>query len=759
MQGEIMAIFPDQTKRLPLFPGIAAGLILVCGLLLLPAARAAGNGCTAEGCHAGIMDIVPPNLPMMTLIRQNGLRHKDMDGCVVCHGGTPSADSREKAHRGIPKSLSRAPGPKAFYPNPGALHAAPNTCGVCHPGYVYRVERSLMTTEAGKIQGNLSTWGARQGVAVTWGNQDIDDPDGPLPSGTTLAYEAYMGQLRRQFPGVFPDKLARLPLPGIPEVEAAPEKAAYLYQRKECQSCHLRVKGRQMTGNFRGTGCAACHITYGPSGIYRGKDRSIPKTPGHILTHRIAGNRKTGGIPVTTCQSCHNRGKRIGTSFTGKMATPFSGPFDSRGTPSPKRHGSHYLNVLEDLHHRTESRKGNPEGGLLCQDCHSSMDVHGDGNIQGTTLAQVEIECTDCHGTPDKFPWELPLGHGDEFGLSAENPGPRGVASTRLLSGQQFGFDYDPADGYLLSARGNPLGNVVRQGSRVRVHSASGKDFYVPVLKALEQAEKTVRGQIAMAAVPVHMKRLECYTCHAAWTPQCYGCHIKMDFSDPSRKTVDWVRVSNDPSQSESMAPAPTLSGVITESQGYQRWENPVIGINGEGRISPLMPGCQVAYTVIGSRGQVVTAGRMPQNPPEAAAAGQAHVPLALDMAPAQPHTSAAGARSCESCHTLPKTLGLGMGGGIFNPMAEPPHDWSKLLDAQGVQLATVGSHWPASRALNKEEMGKILKTGTCIGCHGVAKAPALKQRFAALKKENPDAHERLMTEMISRASGVPAGD
>ena len=30
----------------------------------------------------------------------------------------------------------------------------------------------------------------------------------------------------------------------------------------------------------------------------------------------------------------------------------------------------------------------------------------------------MEIECTDCHGTPAKYPWELPLGWGDEFGLT-----------------------------------------------------------------------------------------------------------------------------------------------------------------------------------------------------------------------------------------------------------------------------------------------------------------------------------------------------
>jgi hypothetical protein len=41
------------------------------------------------------------------------------------------------------------------------------------------------------------------------------------------------------------------------------------------------------------------------------------------------------------------------------------------------------------------------------------------GNITGTTLAFVKIECNDCHGTPSQFPWELPLGEikAGPFGL------------------------------------------------------------------------------------------------------------------------------------------------------------------------------------------------------------------------------------------------------------------------------------------------------------------------------------------------------
>jgi hypothetical protein len=74
-------------------------------------------------------------------------------------GAIPATTRKNKAHRAIPRTLKTAAGPKMFYPDPGSLTVVENTCGVCHPGYLQKTEKSLMQTEAGKIQGNLSSWG------------------------------------------------------------------------------------------------------------------------------------------------------------------------------------------------------------------------------------------------------------------------------------------------------------------------------------------------------------------------------------------------------------------------------------------------------------------------------------------------------------------------------------------------------------------------------------------------------------------------
>ena len=775
-------------------PIILAGLILMLTLVWIPSVGAGQGGCTTTDCHEGIADIVPQELQMMQTIKLNGLVHGDPDGCVVCHGGNPKATKKEEAHKGIPPTLAQAPGPKDYYPDPGSIWIADNTCGPCHPGYVHRNTLGLMNTEAGKIQGNLHTWGFEEvtNYRVPYGNYDVEDKDGQVPYGTTPEYANYMANMIQTYPKQYPKSLKKLPSATVDEIEKDPKLAGLTYQRHDCQRCHIGVRGREKRGDYRGMGCSACHMLYSNDGYYEGNDKSIKKDePGHILRHRIAGNRKTGGIPVESCNSCHNRGKRIGVSFQGLMEFPYGSPYDEDGNKQPKLHTKRYLFISDDLHHQMgQSREGNPTGGLLCQDCHTSVDVHGDGNIHGTTMGQVEIECSDCHGTPEKFAWELPLGFGDDYGRDLTQGKPRGTAEKRLLTDQQFGAAYAPEDGFLLSARGNPLGNVVRRGNEVIVHSATGNDFKVPVLKTLkmEKTWKDVSAEVAMAAVQAHVKNMECYGCHASWVPQCYGCHVKVDYSknkDGSEKMgTDWVASGNSRMKngqtSESMLGGGGIKspGKINETRSYLRWEDPVLGINGEGRVSPLMPGCQISYTVIGRTGKTLINNHIADNPGEAAELGQEHIPLAIDMAPVQPHTAQRKARTCENCHVNLKTAGLGIGGGTFGlrqsenvvedlidaktgkvipkrysvqiPAIEKlTFDWSQIVTREGKQLATVGTHWPMSRAFNKKELDGFLRAGTCMGCHTAMSKKDLWKKVSVDGRLDEKKHMEMMTKML----------
>ena len=108
---------------------------------------------------------------MLEQIRGLGADLGDPEGCVICHGGNPTATTKEAAHQGAPTDLSEGVGPQTFYPDPGSIWIADRSCGQCHIDYPSRVEKSLMNTEAGKIQGNLHTWGIPevQNHKVPWG--------------------------------------------------------------------------------------------------------------------------------------------------------------------------------------------------------------------------------------------------------------------------------------------------------------------------------------------------------------------------------------------------------------------------------------------------------------------------------------------------------------------------------------------------------------------------------------------------------------
>jgi len=710
-------------------------------------ARAVEMGCLS--CHQGIEKF--SDGVMMETIVELGKEHKDPGGCVICHGGNPAAVTKKAAHTGAPKELTKSGGPHLFYPDPGSIFLGDRACGQCHPGYAARLMKSLMNTEAGKLQGNLWSWGVQKDRKVVWGNYTQKDEDGLEPAVGTAAYKKYMAKFIKEHPDQMPTEMIQVPDVDVNDIPNHPNKAGITYSRQQCQRCHVGVSGREKRGDFRGTGCSSCHVPYSNEGKYEGGDPTINKDqPGRLLIHRMQATRKSkvthngltySGIPSESCNSCHNRGKRIGVSYQGIMEFPYGSPYDATGKKQPKLHTKNYLFIKDDLHHQVESRTGNPKGGLLCQDCHTSIDMHGDGNLFGTTLAQVEIECEDCHGTVKKAPWELPLGYGEEHAGDV-GTAPRGLTD-ELPDFMAFATQYKPRDGYLLTTRGNPFGNVVKKGKRVILHSATGLDFEVPVLKQLkvDNAWKSPNAMVAMSAVGKHMESMECYACHADWAPQCYGCHITVDYSK-GKTDVDWIKTANARGANGLTADYPLgtnglkSAGKVSETRSYLRWETPILGINGEGRVSPLMPGCQVITTVIDKTGKTIVKNKI----------WDTSEGKGLDHAAVQPHTAGRKARSCESCHNNPKTLGYGIEDGRFlkgydkdlvvdletnlgktipkqykvQSLAIPglDHDLSQIVARDGKQLVSVGSHWDLTSPLPAAMREKMERTGLCMGCH-----------------------------------------
>ncbi len=702
-------------------------------------------------CHKGIEHIRHGSSGMMQAIMKvaEDAGHKGND-CIVCHGGNPKQKSKEYAHKGTVPYFKENKGPKEYYPAPGSTWINQNTCGMCHQEQVDAQMNSLMMTEQGKIQGALWSFGGKNGYNHDVGNYKTSNPDDPHKRLGTKKYQKYMSKLALLEPQAFPSEMKELPqAPTADEVQKDPSLAVYTYLRQECLRCHTGSKGRQKRGDFRGIGCASCHIPYSNEGYYEGDDKAINKKErGHLLVHSIQSSRDVkvkvhdveySGIPVETCSTCHNRGKRIGVSYQGLMEKAYSSPYDDEGNAQPKLHTKRYMHMQEDIHFKK---------GMLCQDCHTSNDMHGDSFLGGANAAAVEVECQDCHGTTKMYPWELPLGFGDEFNTTQATGEARGLASS-VAEYLKKGSVSKPRDGYLITARGNPYTHVVKDGTDVIVHLASGKDITLTPLKKLKETKKlSAKGLLAMDSISTHTEKLECYTCHASWAPQCYGCHVKIDYSK-GKQNPDYLKASHDHDIHGRTGGMKDMrkylvDGAVTETRSFMRWEDPPLAQNGEGRISPTVPGCQTTITVIGKDGKALLKNHI-YKIPNVEGAGQ-EGQNAIDMAPIQPHTISKEGRSCESCHVSLKAMGMGIGGSkstqapsqttIIDIMtasgkvlptivdeqmpaiANLHYDYSKFLDENGTQLQTVGHHWKLSAPLSKEQRDKLDRSGVCFSCH-----------------------------------------
>ncbi|PIE91315.1 MAG: hypothetical protein CR997_01680 [Acidobacteria bacterium] len=702
-------------------------------------------------CHQGIMSARSVNSKMMRQIFKRGAEQGDPNGCVICHGGSPQETTdKDKAHNGVPKGGHL----KAFTAVPGALQVNENTCGLCHQDHTYNVQRSIMNTDAGKMKALTWSWGiATEDKNHLWGDHDIHDPDGTVPRFGTERYKAYMKEMADAFPGQYPSELKQIPDVDLGKLSEMPEQAVFTYLRN-CNACHLSNKGKQDRGHFRGMGCAACHSLYSNEGFYEGADPSIDQTQsGHVMVHRMQATRKTkvevngkhfSGIQVSTCTACHSAGRRIGHAYQGLMALGHGdhrGPFNEEGESQKANAGYVFKYIRNDAHHRID-KNGKTVTGLLCQDCHTSNSMHGNGNIGSTCLATVEVECADCHGTPERYPWELPIGYGDEFNKKLNRDNARGVSDKPMNVTAEFATNYEKQDGYVLSARGNPLGNVVKSGNRVIVHSANGHDFEVPVLKNLKEEgswNNPLKAETAMVKIAEHMQKLECYACHSTWVPQYYGFKYVIDYT---KQSIDWLDSPEiygaDGTTADYKGEYVMQPGANTNwDYSHVRWEQPPLGINGEGRVSPLTGVIQTVGTVLDPQGKTIVWNYV-------AKTDQGY--NAIELAPLNPHTTSRASRECTDCHGNSITMGYGVDNGDYDSspevtryadivdteghnvseftqaqihaIAELHGDFTQLLDKDGQQLQTVDSHWPGSQPLTKLQRDVLSRSGVCLSCH-----------------------------------------
>jgi len=620
-----------------------------------------------------------------------------------------------------------------------------------------------MMTEAGKVQAASWNFGAYD-LALEHANQAVETPDPIAQWLQNTMYATYQKEFWQQVPELFTKKMDELnPGPTSDEVIADPKKAVFTYLRGYCNRCHVSGSGMQQAGDYRGKGCSACHVPYSITGQYYGHDATLAQTPASQASDKSASPRrpsypalhtihstaqhivqfagkKYSGIPVSTCNACHYHSSCIGTTYQGLIESPYPTTWDAKGQPPSPLHGRYYMPLAKDVHYAK---------GMLCQDCHTTLDVHGTGTLARNMPGAVEIECQDCHGTPTQYPWELPLGVGDEYERALSQT-PRGLAQEMppyLLPQTEV------QEGYLLSARGNPLANGVKKGNKAIFQLANGTKQELKLLKSRFKAGALSRtAEIAMVQITKHIERLECYACHSNWAPQFYGRNIQIQFGE-EYQTPDWVTEPETPTyQFDQLSlPRPNLPAKIIETLSYVRWEDPILVRNAEARIGPGIPNTQASITIL-SKGQTVWHQKILRF-------DLSNAPV-IGMIATFPHTTQKKARSCQSCHSNPKTIGYGIDEGLIfgdlsqdffaelsntqdQPMfSQTPqvnkipgmfYDWSQLIGTNGKPLQTVSRQTRFCSPLTIAEQQHIQRQGVCTACH--QELPDYSIGAAALQK------------------------
>ncbi len=572
-------------------------------------------------------------------------------GCVICHGGVGLDLTVEGAHIGLRGGA-----------NPATLDLAPISCGSgneiigrCHgdsPNQLLNRARNLPYSLMATNAGIISI------MRFQWG---LTKDPGPVYATRDVDD-------------------GRISLKKIPE-EIDSKGSFHLansHYRKFCASCHLWTD--EFNGfNARLAGCPACHAPYNKDGFYKGGDPTINRDEtGHPSTHTL-----TNAIPDERCRACHNRSARIGLNYHGQMeSAQYGTPFDRGGLKDPDLSDQRYaLNLVPDIHF---------EKGMGCIDCHTGQDTMGDGVIHSHMEDQIEIRCEDCHGSADEPPEIITVAQGDVFVETL-------VRSSKFL-------DVKPGDRILLTSKKRPMPHVKVLGDKIELTSKiDGKKHPVTVITGNKNAH-TIKGH----------NRLECDSCHSAWTPQCYGCHQLLDFSKEAKD-----RISNTQTK-----------GRWAEGRSYFRFERNIFGINSRGKVGLLVPGCQVWNSVIDEKGRVMGLY-------DSRIMDLANGMTSIAVGPIHPHTTRTEVPNCAYCHLDPKALGLGEGRMLTKPGQTPAITPIYDSKASGLKIdypleAVVDTHGKAlqstshklARPFNKDELIRILSVGKCIPCHGDYRDP-----------------------------------
>ena len=395
--------------------------------------------------------------------------------------------------------------------------------------------------------------------------------------------------------------------------------------------------------------CATCHL-WKQKGDLHGFFGE--KGGGCTACHHIKGETPPGGdpkkthplitkkVPTENCVRCHNRSGRVGISYSGKFEAENYGTPYEKGGLSTKRLPGNRFYL--ELGDDIHHAKE-----MACIDCHTRNEIMGDGTSYAHYEEQLEIGCEICH-----------------------TKGKKGV-----------------------TRKGGQLNNIA-------VNSAGQSELVGKIDGKKHPLHAPKSGTCDFAG----HKRLSCESCHSAWVPQCYGCHVKRDKSETH---LDKLTLKE-------------TKGWWQEGRSYIRYEQPMLAV-WDKEVVIVTPGCQDIVTLVDEDGK------------------QEGTFKRFTMAALNPHTTAAKGRTCADCHVATKTMGLGEGrvwrengqwrftslyqGEETTAGKTVPLDAYVDIEGTPLQLSSRSD----LRPFNKQELNRILRIGLCLECHKTYDDPAYK--------------------------------
>lgn len=703
-----MALDTAKTRRwMPAVTVWAVLLVCVSGCNEEAPVRIAGRlGCMLNECHARVEHI------------HYGGASLD---CVDCHGGNGSAITIETAHVTTTVSFNpsspggQAPGGRILegaslaeldeldptvlqFLNPSDYRVVSQTCGSSTRGggncHVRIVQNSIMSTHAtlsGQIAGGLFFGGLddrESGFAVS----NATDPF-PIDRYGTAASLTLLP----------PSPVGMMPTGAVAE-------AYYTSMSQLCVGCHIGRDGDHSPGLYTSSGCNACHLLTNDDGRAATADVTQNREEiGHGALHRF-----TNLIPDSQCNRCHHAHLQRGLLAQGvrERSEPEGdaalGGFN-RGVEDPEHarfwgeenyvryqgehslYGKPYPFYIEDEDSTNDIDETPPdihtEMGMACIDCHTTPELHGGDHMPVRREFETQVRCESCHGDPGGRldPETLQFNQSlSRVGGNADNP--RVITVDEAGELFQLGkLDRNQHHVTQIAQRVDPTEALFNPRTLMGCGLHAGPAEYRAALLAFfvstapDQVDEVFPGMPEASTLPADLGsragRLECFTCHNAWTMNCYGCHVERD---------DQLMVTNQ------------VTGVVSPGRVSNFAMSVVsdalaLGFGTRGRVTPMV-GTSIFFSHVSSTGGLLINAEPLLTTDGLSGHANEHNPV-------HHHTIRRQPRDCQGCHpradglgdedVLKRAIGFGTGDFVFIDGRGQRHILDSLLtidfDGDGV--------------------------------------------------------------------------